>query len=550
MRPVRVGNVYPTPWRSVGTESRARTESGFTLIELIIVSLVLPVVLGGIAFALVAIFSLQTGVASRISGSGDAQVVSSNFETDIQGASMIIAPAAGAGAPAGQSPAACGSSGTEVLSLEPGTANTVISYMEVQQASSTTYDLVRNVCTNGTLSSSTTVSSNVASGLSASVTCSATLTSAQALVVGLNALSVSELPAPVNNGDTITLGTGTSAPTVTASGTANSTYSLNVNATSAISTLSVGTPVTDSSWATNNCGAGGTHPTWINTTSVTDVTIAVNEPATGSGTSAYNYGLAASPRGSTPANAQTSVATPTATTCGFASANTGTYASSLCFVDFSSFNATAAASPNCELMAASIPNTSYTINFCISVSGAPVEAHDFPTWTNAFLGNTLVTGQPFYTGVPGNPAIYQTAAGTTTVTVSDVKVTNGNGTPATGWSLVTGDAETTDASESITWTSDQPFSLLWNSPGDPVGLNVASPVEYGACSAPTSPDGLTPQSLLTGGTSLTVECQSTVSASNPRTGTVMLEAPAPSTLTDTLVGSGLEGIFIGLLVPS
>jgi prepilin-type N-terminal cleavage/methylation domain-containing protein len=549
MRPVRVGDAPPTPRRSLGTESRARGESGFTLIEMIIVALVLPVVLGGIAFALVAIFSLQTGVASRISGSGDAQVVSSNFETDVQGASMIIAPAAGAGAPAGQSPAACGSSGTEVLSLEPGTANTVISYMEVPQGP--TNNLVRNVCTNGTLTSSSTVSFDVASGLSASVTCSATLTSAQALVVGLNALSVSELPAPVSNGDTITLGTGTSAPTVTASGTANSTYySLNVNAASVIPTLSVGTPVTDTSWATNNCGAGGTHPTWINTTSVTDVTITVNEPATGTGTSAYNYGLAASPRGSTPANAQTNVASPTATTCGFASANTGTYASSLCFIDFSSFNAAAAASPNCELMAASIPNTLYTINFCISVSGAPVEAHDFPTWTNAFLGNTLVTGQPFYTGVPGNPAIYQTAGGTTTVTVSDVKVTNGNGTPATGWSLVTGDAETTDASESITWTSDQPFSLLPNSPGDPVGQNVASPVEYGACSAPTSPDGLTPQSLLTGGTSLTVECASTVSASNPRTGTVMLEAPAPSTLTDTLVGSGLEGIFIGLLLPS
>jgi hypothetical protein len=30
----------------------------------------------------------------------------------------------------------------------------------------------------------------------------------------------------------------------------------------------------------------------------------------------------------------------------------------------------------------------------------------------------------------------------------------------------------------------------------------------------------------------------------------MLEAPAPTTLTDTLVGSGLEGVFIGLLLPS
>jgi hypothetical protein len=426
----------------------------------------------------------------------------------------------------------------------------VISYMVVQQGSSQTYNLVRNVCKNGTLSTSSTVSFNVANTLAATVSCSATLTTAQALTVGLNALSISELPAPVTNNDVITFGTGTSAPTVTASGSANSTYSLNVNATSAIATLPVGTPVTDASWATTNCGAGGTHPAWIPTTNVTDVTIAVLEPASGSGTSAYNYGLAAAPRGSTPANAQTSVATPTATTCGFATANTGTYASSLCFVDFTAFNPTAAASPNCELMSASIPNTLFTMTFCISVSGAPVSAHIFPTWTNAFLGNVSATGQPFYTNVAGSPAIYQTGSGTTTVTVSDVKVTTGNGAPATGWDLVTGDAETTDAGESITWTSNQPFSLLPNSPGDPVGQNVASPAEYGACSAPTSPDGLTPQSLLTGGTSLTVECTSTVSASNPRTGTVMLEAPAPTTLTDTLVGTGLEGVFIGLLLPS
>jgi prepilin-type N-terminal cleavage/methylation domain-containing protein len=524
MKLIRVGDRYPTPWRVLGREHQDRTESGFTLIEMIIVALVLPVVLGGIAFALVAIFSLQTGVANRITGSGDAQVVSSNFETDVQGASLLIAPAAGA--PAGQSPAACGS-GTEVLSVEPGTANTVISYMLVPQGS--TNDLVRNVCKNGTLTSSSTVSLNVSSGLVAAVTCSATLTTAQALTAGTNALSVSQMPAPVTSGDT------------------NSTYSLNVNATSAIATLPVGTPVTDTTWATTNCGA---YSNWITTTSVTDVTISVTEPKAGSGTSLYQYGLAAAPRGSTPANAQTNVGTPTATSCGFASANTGTYASSLCFVDFSAFNATAAASPNCEAMSASIPNTFFTLTFCITVSGAPVSSHIFPTWTNAFLGNASATGQPFYTGVPGSPAIYQTGSGTTTVTVSDVKLTNGNGTPATGWDLVTGDAETTDASESITWTSDQPFSLLPNSPGAPVGLNVSSPVEYGACSAPTSPDGLTPQSLLTGGTSLTVECASTVSASNPRTGTVMLEAPAPTTLTDTLVGSGLEGVFIGLLLPS
>jgi hypothetical protein len=516
--------------------------------------LILPVVLGAIAFALVAIFSLQGGVSGRISGSGDAQVVSSNFETDVQDAEMIIAPPSGAPQP--QSPAPCGTTGTEVLSLESGLAQsgvypTEITYMTVQQGTTSTYSLVRNVCQNGTLTSTSIISFDVSGSQTADVTCSATLATAQALAVGSNTLSVSALPDAVSSGDTITLGSGASTQTVTASSAANGALSLTVNAPSVSSTLPVGTTITDSSWTSpsNNCGAA---TNWISTANTTGVTLPVNEPTTGSGTSAYLYTLVATPRASAPPNPLTTVSTPTATSCGFATPGTGTYALSLCFVDFSSYNpalaysTTLATSPGCQEMSASVPGTSLTLQFCLQVYGGPVEAHSFPTWTNAFLGNEI-GGAPFYTGVPNNPALYQYDSGTTTtVNVTGVKVTSSNGTPATGWELVTGDAETTDASESITWTSNEPFSLLWNTGSYAAGGSAIGD----ACSAPTSPDGLTPQSMLTGGTSLTVECASTTSVSSPRTGTTMLAAPAPTTLTDVLVGEGLQGIFIGLLTPS
>jgi hypothetical protein len=530
----------PTPWRSFTPGRRDPTDGGFTLIELIIVSLVLPLIIGAITMALISVFSLQTSTTSRISGSADAQVVSSNFETDVQSASQIVAPPVG-GAPTGQSPPTCGS-GTEVLSLESGTPQggvypTEISYVFVAQSSGDA--LVRNVCQGGNTStpaSSSTVSYDVASTQTAAVTCDATLTTALATNTAYTSLSVSALPAAVASGDQITVGTGGQTFTATAAGAGATT--LNVQSQTPSAALAVGSPVVDTSWALSNCGA---QTGWLSAANVTGVTFAVTEPSNGTGTSPYLYKLVALPRSSSPPNPSTTVANPTATSCGFATAGTGTYASSLCFVDFTSYNAAKAAGPGCQDMSASIPGTSYTMSFCISVSGGPVGPASFPTWTNAFLGNNI-GGQDFYTGVPGNPALYQTNQGTTTtVTISDIQVESTNGTPATGWELVTGDAETTDAGESITWTSNQILNLLPNTPTSQVG---------DACSDPTSPDGLTGVNLATNVGSLTVECASSESVSSPRTGTVMLGAAAPTTLTVTLVGTGLEAVFLGLLLPS
>jgi hypothetical protein len=542
---VRCGDRLPRtvrkPRQSRGGQARDLTEGGFTLIELIIVSLVLPLIIGTMTLALMSVFSQQTSTASRISGSSDAQVVSTNFETDVQDASGIVAPTGGA--PTGQNPSTCGT-GTEVISLGSGTLQggfypTEISYVEVAQGSG--YVLIRNVCQGSNMTtptSSSTVSFDVATGQTASVTCDSTLTSALANNTAYTALSVSALPAAVAAGDQIKVGSGASQQTFTAAATGAGATTLNVSSLTTSAAQAVGSSVVDTSWASNNCGATSG---WISASNVTGVTFAVTEPSTGSGTTAYPYTLVALPRASSPPNPSTTVANPTATSCGFATLGTGTYASSLCFVDFTSYNAAKAAGPGCQDMAASIPGTSYTMSFCLSVSGGPVGPASFPTWTNAFLGN-YIGGQPFYTGVPGNPALYQTDQGTTTtVTVTDIQVQSTNGTPATGWELVTGDAETTDAGESITWTSNQILNLLPNTPTSQVG---------DACSDPTSPDGLTGVNLTTNAGSLTVECASSESVSSPRTGTVMLGADTPTTLTVTLVGTGLQAMFLGLLLSS
>ena len=107
-------------------------------------------------------------------------------------------------------------------------------------------------------------------------------------------------------------------------------------------------------------------------------------------------------------------------------------------------------------MTISLPG-GYSISFTLKVSGGPVKAVAFPTYSGAYLGNGA------YTGVAGKPALYQTQSGTTTTAaLSNISVVDSQGNPVTGYSFVGADAESTDTTESITWTSDQALSLISN----------------------------------------------------------------------------------------
>ncbi len=133
--------------------SRTPDEQGFTLVELLIVTMILPLIVGAISVALVAVFSLQSSVTHRIAGSGDAQVMSSVFVKDVQSASQITTQAA----------PQCGTGGTQLLGLEwnlaGGTYDTVVSYVEVPvtSGSTTTYSLLRDLCTGGSVTPSSTL---------------------------------------------------------------------------------------------------------------------------------------------------------------------------------------------------------------------------------------------------------------------------------------------------------------------------------------------------------------------------------------------------------
>lgn len=446
---------------------RRKDEAGFTLIELVIVTAVLPIVIGGLAIGLVSIFSLQTSISNRVSDTEDAQVVSSTYLSDVQSAGFITTESS--------STPQCGT-GDQLLGLGSNfstvtnTFESSVSYVSVQTSSG--YSLVRNVCTGGstTPSSTTTISNNLPSGQS--------------------------------------------PPTITCS-TAQCNY-----ATS-----------------------------WITTEDVTKVEFAVTETRSNP-PSTFSYTLDAVPESSaTIVAGGQSISSATTAGCGFAASGSGEYAPYLCLVNFTALteNNLLAAEQGCLEMQVTLPGND-ELFFCLGITGAPVYAAPLPTYPEAFLGNSI-DGSPFYTNIPGDPALYQSCEGgdaacgadnyngdgLTTLTFSGITVVNSSNVPATGWEVVSADAETTDNGESITWTSNADLNVLPNdesvdTPSDPVG---------NACDGGAG---------LTGSGTTTVECNGDGTTSALKTGTPMVWALTPKTLTVSMVGTGLEAVSFGLIL--
>ncbi len=485
------------------------SNAGFTLIELVIVTAIMPMVIGALAVGILSVFNLQSSVSNRLTDSADAQVVSVNYQNDVEGAAYITtasAPVSVPGSPA-NTPAPCGS-GHQILGLELGNG-TVISYTVSQASSGTAYDLYRNVCSGGNAPSSTVVSR--------------------------------DSPASMLN-------PATPPVTVTCTNPATST-TCNLVAPSNAPAYSLG---------------------WQPTLGVTGVTFKTTEKQ-----SNYSYQLVAVPTAAA-SSTQLAQVSSSSTGCGFALPSTGTYAGTLCFVNFAPWNTqTAAKNITCNAagagfstpiaMSAALANTPFTLDFCVSVSATtsggqaitgqtsagsacgvaarngydditavPLPTYTCPPGSEAFLGNN-----GFYTGVPGDPALYTVDQGSTaTVAITNIQLLSSNGV-ATGWQLATGDAESTDAGESITWTSNQNLNLIPNSPTSPVGNACMSTGSYAPPSYNTN--------YLTGIGTKTVECSAT--ASFDKTGMAMLAASTPSSLTVTMVGGGLQAMFMGVLLP-
>ncbi len=148
--------------------------------------------------------------------------------------------------------------------------------------------------------------------------------------------------------------------------------------------------------------------------------------------------------GGTPAFAQS--CSP-ATTQGTAPAGWETY----CWLDFSSYNDVTARSVAGQNMAFTLTDGSV---LSLNVQVTPTAATGFnaiaaPSWTGAAVGNTA------FIGIPGRPVLYTAAAGSKSVTFSNIVITPPPGSPAvTAYAFVAADAESTNQSENLQFVTN------------------------------------------------------------------------------------------------
>ncbi len=215
------------------------------------------------------------------------------------------------------------------------------------------------------------------------------------------------------------------------------------------------------------------------------------------------------------------VSGPVVNTCDFADAGSGAYSNSICWFDLTGYNAATASSANGQTMRQNLPG-GYTLTYTITAIGSTVAASTLPTWQGAYLGNTA-SGVGGYYGISGRPALYQAAAGTTTLTLTGITLQDSSGTAVSGFALVGADAESSDNGESITWTSNK--TLV---PIGPLG---------NACRG----------TLVWSNGNKTALCNGLQSGAT-KTGTAILYSQDPTTFTQTMVGGGLQAVGFGVMV--
>lgn len=186
-----------------------------------------------------------------------------------------------------------------------------------------------------------------------------------------------------------------------------------------------------------------------------------------------------------------------------------------CWLDLTTYNDTTARSGSGQNLSYTLPDGT-TMTFNLKVTGAAVAARPAPSWSGAAVGNTA------FLGIAGSPVFYQTAAGTTTATITNIVLTPPSGSTAiTSYMFVAADAESSNQGESLRFQTN--------------GGNWVELDQVGPTSGSTYPtiSGVGTNSVTTTGVAGTV-------------GAYIFGSTTPTTLTTTLVGGGLQGVMLAV----
>jgi uncharacterized repeat protein (TIGR01451 family) len=203
-----------------------------------------------------------------------------------------------------------------------------------------------------------------------------------------------------------------------------------------------------------------------------------------------------------------------ATSAGTAPASWQTY----CWLDFSSYVDSTARSANGQNFSITLTDGA-TLSFNLkatSTGATAVSAVASPSWTGAAVGNTA------FLGIPGKPVLYTNIDNTTVVlTLSAITITPPAGVAAaTAYAVVAADAESTNGSESLSFTTNGGnWTLLDSVPG--ISGNI-----YPA--------------MTNGGTTFTE------TGTDGNVGGYIVGSNNPTTVKTTLVGGGLQGAMFAV----
>jgi len=187
-----------------------------------------------------------------------------------------------------------------------------------------------------------------------------------------------------------------------------------------------------------------------------------------------------------------------------------------CWIDFSTYNDTTARSGSGQNMSLTLQDGTI-VSFNLKVtSGSALAATGAPSWSGAAIGNTA------FLGITGSPVLYQSAAGTATMVMSNIVLTPPPGaTGGTQYMIVAADGESTNDSESLTFVTNG---------GNWAQLDVAGPTT--GSTYPVA-SGAGTKTFTETGVAGTV-------------GAYIVGTATPTTVTTTMVAGGLEGAMFAV----
>lgn len=187
-----------------------------------------------------------------------------------------------------------------------------------------------------------------------------------------------------------------------------------------------------------------------------------------------------------------------------------------CWLDLASYNEATARTAGGQNFSYTLPDGT-VMTFRLRVTGTPtLVASTSPSWTGAAVGNTA------FLGISGRPILYQSGAGgTSTVTISNIALTPPAGGTVTSYMFVAADAESTNGGETLQFQTN--------------GGNWSILGQIGPISGNTYPNisGAGTQTFTETGVDGTV-------------GAYIVGSTSPTTITTTLVGSGLQGAMFAV----